>query len=358
MTFILKDAVRENVPLLLGLAGGTGSGKTLSALLLAKGLSGGNKFAFIDTESGRALSYADDFNFRHGELMAPFRPESYANAITSIDALKQYSVIVVDSASHEYAGDGGILDWQEEELGEMVRRAKQGGDDRPEWQIAEAQKMRSWIKPKMSHKAFMTRLLQIRSHLILCFRAEPKTEIAKEGKKTVIRDKQGLTGLNGWFPICEKNMPYELTAYFLLMAERPGVPLPIKLMERHKPFFPADRPITEEAGRKLAEWARGGAAGALAGTLPVKLSAEASNVDPAPTSQEGEARREDVPAGSEPVCMPCSEQAGAEKPMVFVPAGVSNGRPYGAFWKCPNSVKGHNPVKHADVLAKLETETV
>lgn len=260
MSFTLRPAVRENVPLLIGLAGGTGSGKTLSAMMLAKGLSGGKKFAVVDTESGRAKAYADDFDFDTGELLAPFRPEAYSTAITAVDALT-YPVIVVDSCSHEYAGDGGILDWQEEELESMIQRSLKTGDSRAEWQLREAHKMRSWIEPKMSHKRFMTRLLQVRAHLILCFRAEAKTEIAKDEKgKTVIREKQGLTGLNGWFPICEKNMPYELTAYFLLTQERPGVPLPIKLMERHKQFFPADKPITEEAGRLLAAWAKGGAA--------------------------------------------------------------------------------------------------
>ena len=251
MPFNLRPAVRENVPLLIGLAGGTGSGKTFSAFRLAKGLAGGNPFAVIDTESGRAKAYADDFQFDHGELTAPFRPETYSQAIASIDALHKYSVIVVDSASHEYAGEGGILDWQEEELTRMA------GQD---YGKREACKMASWVKPKMAHKAFVNKLLQLRSHLILCFRAEPKTEMVKKDGKMVVQAKVGMTGLDGWFPICEKNMPYELTAYFLLMAAKPGVPQPIKLMEKHRPFFPLDSPITEEAGIALAEWAKGGSA--------------------------------------------------------------------------------------------------
>lgn len=250
MSFELRPAVRENVPLLIGLAGGTGSGKTYSAMRLAKGLSGGKKFAVIDTESGRAKAYADEFSFDSGELIAPFRPDTYLAAIAAIEKLNQYPVIVVDSASHEYAGEGGILDWQEEELDRMA------GDN---WQKREACKMASWIKPKMAHKQFVNRLLQVRSHLILCFRAEPKTEIVKKDGKTIVQAKQGLTGLDGWFPICEKNLPYELTAYFLLMADKPGVPHPIKLMEKHRPFFPAGETITEDAGIRLAEWARGSA---------------------------------------------------------------------------------------------------
>lgn len=249
MSFVLRPAVRENVPLLIGLAGGTGSGKTLSALKLAKGLSGDRPFAFIDTESGRAQAYAEDFRFDSGELSAPFTPDNYLAAIQSVDALKKYPVIIVDSASHEYSGEGGVLDMQEDELTRMA------GQD---YAKREACKMASWVKPKMAHKAFVTRLLQIRSHLILCFRAEPKTEMKKEDGKWKVQPKQGLIGLDGWFPICEKNLPYELTAYFLLLAERPGVPRPIKLMERHKQFFPLDKPITEEAGRLIGEWSRGG----------------------------------------------------------------------------------------------------
>lgn len=249
MSFTLRPAVRENVPLLIGLAGASGSGKTYSSFLLAKGLAGDKPFAVIDTESGRAKAYADEFRFDHGELIAPFRPDTYAQALASIDALGKYSVIVVDSASHEYAGEGGILDWQEEELDRMA------GDN---YQKREACKMASWIRPKMAHKAFVNKLLQLRSHLILCYRAEPKTEIAKKDGKTIVQPKQGLTGLDGWFPICEKNMPYELTAYFLLMADHPGVPKPIKLQSQHKSFFPLDQPITEDAGRQLAQWARGG----------------------------------------------------------------------------------------------------
>jgi hypothetical protein len=75
-----------------------------------------------------------------------------------------------------------------------------------------------------------------------------------------IREKQSLTGLHGWIPICEKNLPYELTASFLLMADHPGVPQPIKLQQQHRALFPLDAPITEASGARLAAWAKGGAA--------------------------------------------------------------------------------------------------
>ncbi len=243
MAFTFRPAVREGVGLLIGLSGGTGSGKTFSAFRLAKGIAGDNPFAVIDTESGRAKHYADQFRFDHGDLGSPFSPDHYADAIIAADEAK-YPVVIVDSASHEWAGEGGVLDMQEGEFSRM------GGRD--------SAKMASWIKPKMAHKAMVSRLLQVRAHVILCFRAEPKIEMTKVNGKTEVREKQSLVGLHGWIPICEKNLPFEMTCSFLLMADRPGVPQPIKLQEQHRAIFPLDRPISEDCGRRLSEWASGG----------------------------------------------------------------------------------------------------
>jgi hypothetical protein len=250
LSFQFRPAVRENVGLLVGLSGGTGSGKTYSAFRLAKGIAGDTPFAVIDTEAGRARHYADQFRFDHGDLKPPFRPDTYADAIAAADTAG-YPVIIVDSTSHEWAGEGGILDWQEDELQRMA------GDD---YKKRESCKMAAWIKPKVAHKQMVQRLLQVRAHLILCFRAEPKIEMVRGADgKMEIREKQSLTGLHGWIPICEKNLPYELTASFLLMADRPGVPQPIKLQQQHRALFPLDEPITEASGARLAAWAKGGA---------------------------------------------------------------------------------------------------
>ena len=246
MTFSFRPALRENVGLLIGLAGESGSGKTYTAMRLAQGIAGEKRFAVIDTEAGRAKHYADQFRFDHGDLKPPFRPDAYSEAIKAADEAG-YPVIVVDSMSHEHAGEGGLLDWHEEEFERMGRR--------------EAVKMTAWIKPKLAHKKMVSRLLQVRAHLILCFRAEEKVEMKRnsEGKMEIVK-KQTATGLDGWVPICEKNLPYELTASFLLRSTNPGVPLPIKLQEQHKPLFPLDKAITEESGRLLSAWASGGAA--------------------------------------------------------------------------------------------------
>lgn len=104
-----------------------------------------------------------------------------------------------------------------------------------------------------------------------------------ESGKWQIVPKQGPAGFKGWLPICEKNLPYELTASFLLTADAPGVPKPIKLQEQHRPLFPLDKPITEESGRRIAEWARGGKS---QGAAP---SPTAAPVHAAPAAEGGPA---------------------------------------------------------------------
>jgi hypothetical protein len=240
MTVSFRPAKREQIPLLLGVAGGTGSGKTYSALLLARGITGGQPFAIIDTETGRAKHYADLFpEMRHAELHAPFRPEKYADAITQ--GASEYPVVVVDSMSHEWAGDGGCLDWHDELMGGQ-----------------QAKNFSAWIEPKKAHKRMLTQLLQLNAHVILCFRAEPKVEAKKnERGQWEYVPKPSLTGLDGWIPISEKMLPYELTASFLLMADQPGVPRPIKLQKQHREFVSLDYPLDEATGRAFAQWAAG-----------------------------------------------------------------------------------------------------
>jgi hypothetical protein len=244
VTLNYKDAVRQNVPLLILLAGGTGAGKTESALRLATGLAGGKPFAVIDTERGRALHKADDYTFKHAELTEPFSPERYAEAIKETDAMG-FPVIVVDSGSHEYEGIGGVLDIQREEFERMGSR--------------EGARMASWIAPKTRHKTFVQQLLRTRAHVILCLRAEDKIEIVKVDGKTEVRPKASLVGADGWIPICEKRLPFEATISLLLTADAPGVPKPVKLERRHQALVPLDRPLNEQVGSALAAWAAGSA---------------------------------------------------------------------------------------------------
>lgn len=241
MTFNFRPAVRDRVGLLIAIAGASGTGKTFSALRLATGLAGdGGRIAFIDTEAGRAKHYADQFAFDHGDLTPPFSPARYLEAITAADKAG-YDVIVIDSMSHEYEGDGGIIDMAESAAASGVKTPK------------------NWIKPKGEHKRLVSRLLQCRSHLVFCLRAQEKMRIDKgDNGKPVIIAADDLPVEERWQPICEKRFMYEMATSLVLTPAAPGVPIPVKIQDQHRAFFPAGRPISEEMGRALAEWARGG----------------------------------------------------------------------------------------------------
>jgi len=262
-----QRAKRENIGLIVSIAGGTGSGKTFSAMRLAAGIVGpGKPFAVIDTEAGRAKHYADRFVFDHGDLSAPFRPEAYADAIKAADDAG-YGAIVIDSMSHEWAGEGGVLDWHDEDLDAMVE-SKQKFFAEKGWRFDEETQRKAlgtqaWIKPKMEHKRMVQRLLQVRAHLIICLRAEEKMLIQEIDdpdragkKKTVFVQAKDRLLKDRWVPICDKLFPYEMTASFVMTNDDPGAPIPVKLQEQHRAIFDVAK-IDEDTGRRLAAWASG-----------------------------------------------------------------------------------------------------
>lgn len=106
----LKPVLRRQQKIRLALMGRSGSGKTMSALLLAYGLCGDwHKIAFIDTEGGSASLYSHLGPFNTLQIGPPYHVSRYYEAIDLIeDSGKE--VIIVDSLSPEWKGDGGVMD--------------------------------------------------------------------------------------------------------------------------------------------------------------------------------------------------------------------------------------------------------
>lgn len=261
MSFTIRPAVREKIGLLFGIAGASGSGKTMSALLLAKGVAGqAGKIAVIDTEAGRALHYAPrpgekgdgvrTFDFLHLDFQPPFTPERYIEAIRAAEDAGA-TVIVIDSMSHEWAGEGGCSDIQAAEAERLATYDGVLNLNRIEAVTAPA-----WKKPKLRHSRMMSRLIQTRTHLIFCLRAQEKIKIVKKanGKGTEIVP-------IGYQPICEKSFPFELSGSMTLHPDTPGEPrhdLQCKLNGDLRSIFPEGRPIDDESGKRLRQWAETG----------------------------------------------------------------------------------------------------
>lgn len=262
MTHEFRPAVRENVSLLIALAGASGSGKTYSALRLAKGMAPGGTIFMTDTEARRGLHYADQFQFLHHDMRPPFKPEKFAE-LAELAEQSGADVIIVDSFSHEYDGQGGVIEMADR-LAEGIpkagiahprTKASRDADWWKDWEVKPVETPGNWKEPKIIHRRMVNTFLQRRASMIFCLRADEKIEIVK--------DEHGRTKIVplGWTPICEKRFMYEMTASFTLTPDKPGRPsfsLPHKLQEQHRHMFPEGAYIDEAAGRALAEWARGG----------------------------------------------------------------------------------------------------
>jgi hypothetical protein len=240
---LFVPAVRRNTAFIGALCGGSGSGKTLSALLLAEGLAGPDgRIVVIDSEGDRALHYADDHEFFHYSWRAPYTPQSLGKLLRAAEA-EHFAVVIVDSTSDEHEGEGGLCDMAEAEYAKQGEHSKNSAS--------------AWARPKAQHKQHVVRWLrQARCHVIFCCRASEKVKFEKverNGRETTV-----IVPV-GWTPIAEKNLLYDVTTSLLFTPDDPGVPQPIKLYERHRPFFPAGKRITQEAGRLLAQWCAGGA---------------------------------------------------------------------------------------------------
>lgn len=253
--FDAKLAVRERVPVLIGLVGPSSSGKTKSALRIADGIRdvmGGEVFG-IDTEARRMAHYADQHKFQHVEFNAPFGSLDYLEAIRFC-AAKGASTIIVDSMSHEHDSPGGLIDLQEQELDRLA------GDDRAK---RDRMKMLAWQKPKAARRQLLSGILQLNVNMIFCFRAREKTKPMKKDGKTEIVEL-------GFMPIAGEEFLFEMTANCMLLPKSGGVPTwqsehigergTMKLPNYLAHAFAKDEPLGEETGRLLAQWAKGDAA--------------------------------------------------------------------------------------------------
>ena len=251
-TFRPAKSFTERHGVFVSLTGGTNSGKTFSALRLARGIAGPKgRIAVLDTEGGRTLHLKDDFDFDADVMDPPFRPGRFAEAAKSAEDAG-YDALLIDSFSMEWVGIGGVLDWQEEELTAMVARAQGRNDRRSEYAIREAGKMAAWIKPKMGHKAMVYSFLQRRIPIIFAIRGEESIKPGEGGEKPTKLFKS----------ICSATFPFEVTVSFRLATDRKGTVdlsdhTSWKMERAHQEIFHDGDLISEDHGAKLAAWAQG-----------------------------------------------------------------------------------------------------
>lgn len=243
-TFTFRPAKRENTPLIIGVAGPTKSGKTYSAHRLARGMVGNKpnpKIIMLNAEGARGHQYADEFQYIACDIEPPYGPDRYATAVMEIET-QSPDALIIDSCSHMHDGPGGLLEWHEAELDRMA------GQD---YKKRERCTWAAWIKPKAAENAFIYALLGLACPVILCFRAKEKLKIVP-GKEPIDL---------GWQPIAGDRITFETIFTLVLPPHSKGVP-DLEQSEMRRPFdtmVSKGKPIDEDLGRKLAEWAKGGA---------------------------------------------------------------------------------------------------
>jgi AAA domain len=241
MTFTFRPAIRENTPVIVGIAGPTKSGKTYSAHRIAAGMAKGGVVAMLNAEGARGHQYADDFKYVAADIGPPYSPQRYTEALHAVRELNP-AVLIIDSASHMHDGPGGMLEYHDAELDRMA------GDDHKK---RDRMNWTAWIAPKKAENEFIYTMLDLRCPIVLCFRAKEKLKIVP-GKPP-----EDL----GWQPIAGERITFETLFTLVLPPHAKGVP-DLSLSEMREPFdemIVRGRPVDEELGARVAEWAKGGA---------------------------------------------------------------------------------------------------
>lgn len=219
---------------MIGLQGISGSGKTYTALQLGWGLANfdASKVGFLDTENRRGSLYADALQDAHGQihrfligdLTPPFSPQRYVEAIQAFEQAG-VEVLIIDSVSHEWAGQGGCYD--------IAKNTSKRIDD--------------WLTAKNEHKRFMNAMLQSSMHVIACIREAPKTDFSDPKKPKAL----------GLMPIQESQFVFELTASLQMWNEGTAQAV-MKCPAELRPILGrGEGYITAQDGQALRQWVDG-----------------------------------------------------------------------------------------------------
>lgn len=163
---LARPAVRPALKGRILLAGPSGAGKTRTGLIIATVLAADadGSIVVIDTEKESALTYADDFTFKHLRWLPPYDPRELAEVL--VEAGQQYAVTLVDSLSHFWRKAGGTLD------------------------IAEG-KFSGWKAARPAQEDLVDAVLDSKGHVILCCRSVEEHVQEVENGRHVVR-KLGL----------------------------------------------------------------------------------------------------------------------------------------------------------------------
>lgn len=249
MALEFKKAQREQVRIKVSIAGPAGSGKTMSSILLAYGLTRAefpniseeevwSKICLIDTESGSGSLYVGKQvgptqigQYNTIELKPPFEPQVFVDAI-HVAEQHRVNVIIIDSLSHAWAGVGGALDQQ----GAIAARS---GNSWSAWRTVTPQ-----------HNKLVDAMLQSSAHVIANMRAKMDYEqvVGDNGKKQIKAIGMGVVMKDG--------IEYEFTTSFMLDYQHNANATKDRTAMFDGKYFVIDA----NTGKQMYQWLSSGAA--------------------------------------------------------------------------------------------------
>lgn len=260
---MFNKAQRQQTYMKIALVGVSGCGKTYSALLLAQGL--GGKIAMIDTENGSGSLYSDICDYDICIIEPPFTVDKYINAIDEAEKAG-YGVLIIDSLSHAWAAEGGLLD----QVDKKAAMSKSGNS------------YTAWRDVTPQHNKLVSSILQSKLDVIVTMRAKTAYEIETNEKGKKVPVKRGLA------PIQRDGLEYEFTIVFDIDKEKHYAEAG---KDRTNIFDGLIEAISVKTGQKIRNWVNGGAA-AIPAKAPDPAPAEPPKTD---KKTKGQKPQEDPP---------------------------------------------------------------
>jgi hypothetical protein len=231
MSVQFTRAERKQAKLRLAITGPSGSGKTYSALLIASGI--GKKIALIDTENHSASLYVGEEEippFDTLEIEPPYTIQKYTDAINAAEQAG-YDVLIIDSISHAWAGEGGLLEKKESLDG-----------------TGRGNSYTNWASITKEHERFKSWLLKTNIHLIATIRSKQDYVLEANEKGKQVPKKVGLA------PVQREGIEYEFTMVLdLAMNHHASVSKTRAKMFDGRLFTPS-----KKTGDELLQWLSSG----------------------------------------------------------------------------------------------------
>jgi hypothetical protein len=244
-----QKAKRQKLKGLFFLSGASGSGKTLSALLIAYGMMKEaypdlseeeiwDKIGVVDTEHKRSLVYVGMMvdgcktrigEFWHQELYAPYSSANYGLAVKQLKE-SGCEVVITDSITHWWDGEGGILD----EQAKVTKKSRSGNS------------YVAWGEMKPYIQDFVKMLTYNDIHIIATNRAKQDYAIEKDemGKTTITK-----VGLK---PVQKDDLEYEFQIGLMIDMNHRATATKDNTLGAVEAL--GEFTITPDFGRMLLQW--------------------------------------------------------------------------------------------------------